>query len=228
MLVIACCLLPTGAAHAQRFRRPEPSVPPIGPPSIWERSLFGGQLGPWFADAFGDDLRTSVDQFDGSGTGFHLEFFYRPHIVGVLNADLSLGAISRGQVRVQRYKDTDSAYSFLGDLTLYPVGVGISVAPFAKRADWRVQPTLQAGGSLLVLNERGDVTRISQYYYVIDTKSHVELGYYAGAGINWILGHRLALVASAKYQYAEFDDELLAGGNYSGLQLLFGAAYLYR
>jgi hypothetical protein len=102
------------------------------------------------------------------------------------------------------------------------------VAPFARNLGQRIQPTLRAGGSLLVLTQRGQTSRVNNYFINVDVNTHTEFGYYAGAGVNWVLGHRFMLVGGARYQFAEFDEDLLAGGNYSGWQVLIGGAYIYR
>lgn len=223
------CLLPIlsgGSAYAQwRSRRPPPAP---ASPGLWQKNAVGGQLGPWFAQDFGKDITLTGGRFNGNETGFLLEFFYQPHLTGVVNGDINVGAIGRGQLSINLYGGTDSATAIFGDVTLYPLGLGIIVAPFARNLKQRIQPTLRAGGSLLVLTQRGRTIRVNSVFFRVDVDTHVEFGYYAGAGVNWVLGHRLMLVSGARYQYAQFDEDLLAGGNYSGWQVMFGAAYLYR
>lgn len=185
-------------------------------------------MGPWFAQNFGKDITLSGGRLNGNETGFILEFFYQPHLKGVVSGDINVGAIGRGQLNIDLFRGTDSAIASFGDVTLYPLGLGLVVAPFARNVGQRFQPTLRAGGSLLVLTQRGETRRVNDIFIRVDVDTDIEFGYYVGAGVNWVLGHRLMLVSGAKYQFAEFDEDLLAGGNYSGWQVLFGAAYLYR
>ncbi|HUU45741.1 MAG TPA: hypothetical protein VM118_08405 [Acidobacteriota bacterium] len=229
-IIVLSLLLAVGTARAQSDPVGNHGLPRAvsDPPSLWHRSAAGVLLGPWFAGDFGKDLTGAGSNFKGNETGFHFEFFFNPHLTGVTYADLSLGAISRGQMRISQYPDTDSALSYYGDVTLYPIGLGVMIAPFAKNTGMRLQPMIRAGGSVLILTQRGETTRLSDYAYAVDTDTHVEIGYYAGAGLSWILGHQVMLLGGVKYQHAEFNTDLLAGGNYSGIQVLFGAAYLYR
>ncbi|HSG99332.1 MAG TPA: hypothetical protein VLB27_04740 [candidate division Zixibacteria bacterium] len=193
---------------------------------IWKRNILGGHLGPWFAQDFGKDIEEAGLDFRGSETGFHLELFYQPNVLGVMYADLNIGAISRGQIR--RTRSQSSGEFFFGDVTLYPVGMGVMIAPLAQKTELRFQPMFRAGVSLLILSQRGETTIFNQRDVFIDIDTHTEFGWYAGVGGAYVLGRSVILVGGAKYQFAEFDTDLLAGGNYSGVQILFGAAYLYR
>jgi hypothetical protein len=225
-LVALVILILPHPAEAQMRRHRRPQVPEAAQtPGLWQKSVAGGQFGPWLAGDFGKDLALTGGRFKGNETGFHLEFIYRPYLRGIFSGDISLGAISRGQLRITQSDSIGTITSF-GDVTLYPVSVGLRIAPFAARTSWSVQPILSGGGSLLILTQRGE-TRFANRFR-IDIDSHTEFGFYAGAGLNWILGHKFMLTGMAKYQYAEFDKDLLAGGSYSGMQILIGAAYIYR
>lgn len=193
------------------------------PPGQWGKALVGGQLGPWFTSDLGNEFATSNARLDASNTAFHLEFFYQPHLKGILNLDFSIGAINRGDLRVRTGEE-----DIFGDATLYPLSAGIIVYPMAKRIGQKLQPSLRAGGSLVVGTELFVIDDYSYGYVGYDTESRASLGYYFGAGANLVLSPSFCLTGTVKYQHAKFDKELFGVRDYSGTLVLFGAAYMYH
>lgn len=192
-------------------------------PGLWRKALVGGQLGPWFTDDLGNDITEPNVRLDASGTAFHLEFFYQPNLIGILNLDINIGAINRGDLRVR----TDGASAF-GNATLYPLGLGIILYPLAKRTGQQFQPLLKAGGSLVVGTEILEITTSDFYGIGTSSESRTAFGYYFGAGGNLVLSPSFCLTGMVKYQQAKFDKELFGVRDYSGTLVLFGAAYMYR
>jgi len=207
-----------------RDRRALRASPPP-PPGVWHKSLVGGQLGPWFTEDLDKDITEEGYYLSASSTAFHLELFYQTPLISSLYLDLNFGSVSRGDIRiVQQFE------SSIGDATLYPIGVGLQWIPFAKSANSMFQPLVRAGGSLIIGTERLERTIQSQIGYLIgfDSKSRTDVGFYAGAGALLVLGRQFALRGEAKYQHAKFSKELFGVRDYSGIQVLFGAAYLYH
>lgn len=192
-------------------------------PGLWGKALVGGQLGPWFTSDFGNDIASPTVRLDASGTAFHLEFFYQPHLTGILNLDVNVGAINRGDLRIRTQDE-----SAFGNATLYPLGVGIILYPMAKRVEQKFQPMVKAGGSLVIGTEILEITTSDYYGIGTASESRTTLGYYFGAGGNLVLSPSFCLTGMVKYQQAEFDKELFGVRDYSGTQVLFGAAYMYR
>ncbi|MBD3298187.1 MAG: hypothetical protein GF341_06000 [candidate division Zixibacteria bacterium] len=215
-------------AQPGRRRRPvAPKEPP--PPGLWQKSAIGGALGPWLSDGFGEDIETETYRLSASSTAFHLEFSYMPHLTGPLNLDINVGAVSRGDIRITQTTGNVGIDGF-GSATLYPLGLGIAWFPLAKSINTTFQPFLRAGGSLIVGTETVDAVVYDQFGGFIGTssESRVEAGYYGGAGAFLVLGRQFALTGNVKYQYAEFSEELFGVTDYSGVQILIGAVYLYR
>lgn len=192
-------------------------------PGLWRKALLGGQLGPWFTSDLGNDISEQDFRLVASGTAFHLEFFYQPNLTGILNLDFSIGAINRGDMRIN-----GDGFSAFGNATLYPLSAGVVLFPMAKKSGQQFQPLLKAGGSLLIGTEVIEVTDNDFYGIGIDTESRTAFGYYFGGGANFILSPSLALTGSVKYQHAKFDKELFEARDYSGTIVLFGVAYMYR
>lgn len=223
MVVLAAMLLGVAAvpclaqppAEIQQQVKKEPS------PGLWQKTLVGGQLGPWFVDDLGNDISTPNTRLDASGTAFHLEFFYQPNLAGVVNLDFSVGAINRGDLRIR-----GTGYDAFGNATLYPLSAGVIVHPMSKRIQQKFQPLLKAGGSVVVGTEVIEVT--TPGVYGTSTESRTALGYYVGGGGTLVLSPSFALTGMVKYQYAKFDKELFEAKDYSGTMVLFGAAYMYR
>jgi len=230
-LVVALVLTLSEASFSQpgRFDRRTPPPPVPETPGIWHKSLVGGQLGPWISDGFGEDVETETIRLKANSTAFHLEFFYMPHLTGPLNLDISLGAVSRGDIRITD-NNGPTAVSGLGTATLYPLGIGLAWFPFAKSVSTNIQPSLRAGGSLIVGTESVDAVVYDAYggYIGSGAESRFELGYYGGVNLLWVLGTQFGLTGGVKYQHAKFDKELFGVKDYSGVQILFGATYLYH
>lgn len=192
-------------------------------PGQWRKALVGGQLGPWFTDDLGNDINGQNFRLVASGTAFHLEFFYQPNLIGILNLDFSIGAINRGDMRIN-----GDGFSAFGNATLYPLSAGFVLFPMAKKTGQQFQPLIKAGGSLLIGTEVIEVTDDDFYGIGIDTESRTAFGYYFGGGANLVLSPSIALTGTVKYQHAKFDEELFETRDYSGTIFLFGIAYMYR
>jgi hypothetical protein len=190
-------------------------------PGLSKKSLLGGQLGPWFAGDLAEDIQTPQVRLDASNTAFHLELFYQPHLTGILNLDCNVGAINRGDLRA-----TSGGSSTFADVTLYPLSAGFILFPLAGNTSASFQPSIRAGGSLVVGTIQSEGEN-SQYYWV-NYDSKTTWGYYIGAGANVVMSPSFSLTGTVKYQYAEFDENLFVNRDYSGVQVLIGAAYMYR
>jgi|GEM_PF-2830120 len=231
LLLVTACIVPgmprlCTTADAQPLRHPPEAAHEPPEPGLWHKSAAGGQLGPWFANELGTDITTGNARLRGNKTGFHLELFYLPHLFGAFNLDINAGAISRGEFQIT---DPETQLSDFGNATLYPLGLGIVATPLASKKTLRVQPTLRAGGSGLILTERLEFTRVNDFVVGVDaSKTHFEFGYYAGGGVDIVLGPSVMLLGTVKYQHARFDKDVLGARDYSGVQVLFGAAYIYR
>jgi len=228
--VVAVAMLQPVISFAQPRveRRPPAPAPPPGP-GLWQKSIVGGQLGPWFTDELGQDITDSEFRLSASSTAFHLELFYQPHLVSSLYLDLNFGAVSRGDIRITQQLPSGTISS-LGDATLYPVGAGLQWAPLAKSINTKFQPLIRMGGSLIIGTERLQNMYQDNFGYLIgvSSESRVDVGFYGGAGALFVLGQQFALRGEAKYQHAKFGKELFGVHDYSGILVLFGAAYLYR
>lgn len=220
---VAAWAQPAGGLH----RRPQSTIPP--PPGLWHKSLAGGQFGPWFTSDIGKDITDQDYHLSASSTAFHLELFYQTPLVSNLYLDLNFGSVSRGDLRIVDQTGSVSISS-TGDATLYPIGAGLQWIPFAKSINSKFQPLVRAGGSLIVGTERLQSLYQDHFGYLVGvtSESRIGTGFYAGAGALFVLGRQFALRGETKYQYAKFNKELFGVKDYSGVQVLFGAAYLYH
>ena len=148
-------------------------------------------------------------------------------LMSTLYLDLNFGSVSRGDIRISR-QFPGAVESSIGDATLYPIGVGLQWLPLAKSVETKFQPLVRAGGSLIIGTERLERVIQDQIGYVVGvtSESRVDVGFYAGAGALLVLGRQFALRGETKYQHAKFSKELFGVRDYSGIQVLFGAAYL--
>jgi len=227
--VVVIALLQVATAMAQpggHDQRRRLSPPPA--PGLWHKSIAGGQLGPWFTSDLGKDITEPGYHLSASNTAFHLELFYQTPLVSSLYLDLNFGSVSRGDIRiVEQVGSAD--YTASGDATLYPLGAGIQWIPFARNINGKFQPFVRAGGSLILGTERLQAIYQDRFGYLvgISSESRFGTGFYSGGGAMIVLGRQFALRGETKYQYAKFSKELFGVKDYSGVQVLFGAAYLY-
>jgi hypothetical protein len=192
---------------------------------LWGKSALGGQLGPWFSSNLTGAPADTGLHLTANSTAFHLEFFYQPHLTGIANLDVTVGAVSRGEMAIR----TATEATF-GTATIYPIGVGLRLAPLAKSTGQSLQPLVTLGGTVLIGTEQYEsaITFPNGTYYGTSVRSHWGLGFYGGAGVAWVLGDWFALSALVKYQHARFTKAVFGARDYSGIQVLFGGMYLYR
>ncbi len=194
------------------------------------KNMVGVRLGPWLADGLTTDIETEYIRVVSSSTAFHVEFFYLYRLKGPLYLDLSLGAVSRGDIRVNYQTSTVSETGF-GTALVYPLGVGLGLFPLAGRPDRALQPFIVGGGSLVIGTET--ISSVRKYpnigtYIGTKSQSRETLGWYAGGGLDWVLGRNFVLSFLGKYQHAIFSEELVGVKDFSGAQILVGAAYAYK
>ena len=194
------------------------------------KNLIGVRLGPWLADGLTTDIKTEYVRVVSSSTAFHLELFYLYNLKGPLFLDLNFGGVSRGDIRINYQTETEYESGF-GTAMVYPLGIGLGFVPLATRPNQAIQPFVTAGGSLVIGTETISSSGYSPYlgnFIGIQSESREALGWYAGAGLDWLLGRSFALSFICKYQYAHFGEELVGVKEYSGTQILVGAAYVYK
>ena len=222
-IMLLCLVAFGGSVQAQTF---DPTPPPQArrapSPGMWQKSLGGVVLGPWFTGDLAYQETGPNQHLVAPGTAFHIEFFYQPHLTGLLNLEVSVGAINRGDLRVQ-----EDQISQFGDATIYPLNLGLALRPLARNTSLRLQPCLQGGGSLVIGTERLQYV-VQDIGVGLDSQSRTAIGYYFGGGLAWTLGPSFCLTSTVKYHQVKFNDELFGVKDYSGVLVLFGAAYMYR
>lgn len=189
------------------------------------KNMLGGRIGPWFAEGLTAEVETEEVYVNTSSTAFHLEFFYTYNLTGPLYLDFNLGAVSRGDISIE-YKGLTA----FGTAGVYPLGIGLRLFPLAAKKNQMVHPFISAGGSLVIGTEtlRHVADDYLRTYLGYTTESREALGWYAGVGVDLILGENFALTFLGKYQHAKFGKELVGVKDFSGGQILIGAAYLYE
>lgn len=192
--------------------------------------MIGIRLGPWLADGLTTDVETEFVRVVSSSTAFHLEFFYNYRLKGPFYLDLSLGGVSRGDIRVN-YRSQTAEETGFGTAMVYPLSVGIGLFPLANKPDNIWQPFFVAGGSLVIGTETISFTGYNTYiggYIGIESESRETVGWYASGGLDLVLGRNFVLSFLGKYQHAVFSEELVGVKDFSGMQILVGAAYAYK
>lgn len=206
------------------------STPTMAQVDLVGKNMVGVRLGPWLAEGLTTDIETQYVRVMSSSTAFHLEMFYLYNLKGPLYLDINFGGVSRGDIRINYQTQTEYESGF-GTALVYPLGVGLGYFPLATRVDQAIQPFITAGGSLVIGTETISTSGYSPYlgnFIGIQSESREALGWYAGTGFDWVLGRSFALSFIGKYQYAKFGKELVGVKDFSGVQILVGAAYTYQ
>ena len=81
---------------------------------------------------------------------------------------------------------------------------------------------------MIIGTEQVESLDYDPYGIGVASHSRTAWGYYFGGGAHWLLGSSVALVGNVKYQHVKFSEELFGVRDYSGIQVLIGAAYLHR
>jgi hypothetical protein len=206
-----------------------PASSAVADPGIWGKNMVGGRVGPWFAEGFTKDIRTLNITVNSASTAFHLEIFYLYNLKGPLYLDLNMGAVSRGDIRIDYVGDAYRT-SALGTAGVYPLNVGLQLYPLAVHRRQKLQPFIAAGGSIIIGTET--LSYISDTnlgsYLGVSAESREALGWYAGGGLNFVIAESVSLSVLTKYQHAKFSKELVGEKDFSGMQVLVGAAYMYH
>ncbi len=194
------------------------------------KDMVGIRLGPWLADGLTAEFETESVKVFTSSTAFHLEFFYLYQLKGTLYLDLMFGGTSRGDIRID-YDGPDGFESGFGTAGVYPIGVGLNLFPLANQPKQQIQPFVGAGGSVIIGTETIRTSGFSPRFgsfIGFSSESREAVGWYASGGVNWLVSDQIVLTAMGKYQSAKFNEELVGVKDFSGTQILVGAAYAYR
>ncbi len=194
------------------------------------KNMVGVRLGPWLADGLTADFESDPVRLFTSATAFHLEFFYLYQLKGVLYLDLMFGGTSRGDIRID-YQSSTGFENGVGTAGVYPLSVGINLFPLANQENQQIQPFVGTGGSIIIGTETITTSGYRQRFgsfIGIKSESREAIGWYASGGVNWLVSPKIVLTAMGKYQSAKFSKELVGVKDFSGTQILFGAAYAYR
>ena len=106
---------------------------------------------------------------------------------------------------------------------IIPITLGLSVAPLPPESP--IHPYAMAGIGAYVGISGYDKLQVSNDNRSDDTDTYVRLGYYFGAGLDFLFADTFGVSIGAKYQFIEFQETLATQQkDFTGLQATIGIA----
>jgi len=163
----------------------------------------------------------------GGQEGFAAEAFYNYYLLDQLAFEVSLASAHRSDVT---FKSTETGAVFFGTANVYPMSVGIKVAPLASMLSEKYQPWFAGGGSLVITRELFEAARDIdlEEYFDRGEKSKTDLGYWLGAGFDSFISRSFGVTGSFKYFGIEYDSPVAGYRDHSGWQITVGVSYIVR
>ena len=228
MIAILLLTIATGVTRAQERAGGETKVV-IQQEQIKKQDYYTVRVGAWFPKdkeqgvKFDDIAFNKADGAIDEAQALGLDFHFRKNMGRPFFTDFSVG----GWYTTYSFDPTDDFTQFSQQYdawtVIVPVTIGLSVAPLP---DNPIQPYAGVGLGLYVAFTGHDALQISEENQIADdTESYIRFGYYAGAGLDFMLSEGFGLSAGVKYQFVEFDEDkpLFTGHNiYTGLQVMLG------
>lgn len=190
------------------------------------------RFGAWWPEdqekefRIGENLYDQTDAQIEQSQALGLDFHFRKKMTHPMYFDVSAGAWYTSYSF-----DFKEAVSDIGEefenvdawAVIVPVTLGLSVQPLP--AGTPVQPYIMAGVGAYVGVTGRDMLLVTNDNRSDDTKSYVRLGYYFGAGLDFLLADTFGISLGAKYQFLEFQEMLYTQQkDFTGLQATIGIA----
>jgi hypothetical protein len=156
-----------------------------------------------------------------------MEFFYNYYVLDWLAFEGILGTISRGDVE---FSD-DLGNRAFGSASMYPIQVGLKLAPLSGHVSDNYRPYIHGGGALFVVREiyeGGYLASPYDDYYTFATRSKTKFGWWLGGGFESYVSQTICLTSDIKYESISYSDIIAGFRDHSGYQITVGVAYIFR
>lgn len=185
------------------------------------------RFGAWWPEdeeksfQFGDieNPEGEIEQSQAMGLDFH----FRKALTHPMYFDVSAGA----WYTTYKFEFLDQIENLNTNVEAYaviiPITLGLSVAPLPPETP--IQPYAMAGIGAYVGITGYDKLLVSNDNRSDETDSYVRLGYYFGAGLDFLFADTFGVSIGAKYQFIEFQEMLATQQkDFTGLQATIGIA----
>lgn len=193
--------------------------------------IFGIRIGFWSALDAKNIHSSPYYEVLTKVTAPYGEFFVSNGLKKGFAFEFSVGSYYRGETRYN-----DSLGYYWKRVTLYPISAAAKYYPLSSTshptdsADNPWQPYLNAGISFVsgVENLRlgeyaGPFTLVGDY-----TDTYLTLGWFAGAGMDFVLSRLFVLGLDFKYRWVNFGKQVGGLKNYSGPEATLGLSYILK
>jgi hypothetical protein len=180
-------------------------------PKDWEQDFS-------FKDAAINKVESEVDQSQALGLDFH----FRRHVGYPVYVDLAVSAWYSSYVyklRTSRIPEAGEVLQADSWVVIVPLTLGLSIAPLP---DNPFQPYVM-GGAGVYFGITGQSLKVSLQNEATMDKSEIALGWYLGAGFDFLLTAEFGVSAALKYQAIEFKEAMYTGQkDFTGMQVMAG------
>lgn len=164
---------------------------------------------------------------DINSGSFHFEGYVAYRLSSRICAELAIGLVNRGDVRLQ-YELAGDTSVFFGNLNIYPIVAKVKLYPVRKLLG-RFHPYLTLGGGLYWARHDLFAAGInSSNIGFVQEESAVAAGAVVGGGFDWPVASVIGLEFNTDYMPITFSDGLLGSSKWSGLTITFGVKYLFE
>ncbi len=222
-------LLATASLHAQQDKpRDDRTTIVVQQDEQLKQNYYSMRVGAWFPKDWEKDFKVndvSINDADGDidqSQALGLDFHFRRNVGRPLFVDLAVSGWYSSytyKLRNTALIDPDKILSADSWVVIIPVTVGLSVAPLP---DNPIQPYAMAGlGAYFGLTGRS--LQISERNELNDDDTHIQFGWYFGAGLDFLFSPEFGISVAAKYQMIEYKEEMFTGQkDFSGVQAMAG------
>ncbi len=190
------------------------------------------RFGAWWPEdqekefRIGENLYDQTDAQIEQSQALGLDFHFRKMMTHPMYFDVSAGAwytsytfdFKEAVSNIEEEFENVDAWA-----VIVPVTLGLSVQPLPPETP--IQPYAMVGIGAYVGITGRDLLLVSNDNRSDDTKSYVRLGYYFGAGLDFLFADSFGISIGAKYQFLEFQELLYTQQkDFTGLQATIGIA----
>ncbi len=166
----------------------------------------------------------------GNRTNFYVEAYANYYFTNWLAGVLNLGSYSKGDITFDVYVNGNFDGQFLGQASIFPMQLGLKLAPFSTQFPGKVRPYLEGGGAFILGRETATLGPYDSYwarYTDGSLSTESDWGWWFGGGAEIPLTETFSFDTMVKYLDNSFSGDIAGISNYSGWQFSLGIVYAF-